>query len=339
MAKFYRLTVLDEMVKSGFVPLYFNQDTNTVKNVVSACYKGGSKIFEFTNRGDGAFRVFTELNDFVNENHPEMILGVGSVLDAGTASQYISAGANFIVGSVMNADVAKICNRRKISYLPGCGTASEISEAEESGAEIIKVFPGAAAGGPGFVKAVLGPTPWSRLMVTGGVKADPENLKQWFDAGVTAVGIGSDLIKKEYVNSGNFDEIATLTYKVRNWINAAKNTPLFLGIEHVGLYPTNKISFNEVEKWYRDIFDFNRHEGKSSVFLSQNEFGRIEIPKKESEEKVHIAIGVSDFEKCLEVLAAKGVELETPVQKEDVKAVFLKKRDPLGNRVHLIWRR
>lgn len=201
MAKFLRLDVLNEMVESGFVPLFFHKDINIVKNVVSACYGGGSKIFEFTNRGDGAFRIFSELLDYVNDNYPEMILGTGSVLDAGTASQYISAGANFIVGSVFNVDVAKVCNRRKVPYLPGCSTASEISEAEESGAEIVKVFPGDAAGGPGFVKAVLGPTPWSRLMVTGGVKAEPENIKQWFDAGVTAVGLGSDLIKKDFVSS------------------------------------------------------------------------------------------------------------------------------------------
>ena len=143
-----------------------------------------------------------------------MILGVGSVVDAPTAALYVAYGANFVVGPYTNPEVARFCNRRKISYSPGCGSATEIAEAEELGVEIVKVFPGDSVGGPGFVKAILGPCPWTRIMPTGGVQATPEGLSAWFKAGVAAVGIGGDLIKKEYLDTGNYDAMAARTAEI-----------------------------------------------------------------------------------------------------------------------------
>jgi len=158
---------------------------------------------------------------FVNAN-PEVILGVGSVIDPGTAALYISSGANFVVGPILNAEVAKVCNRRKVPYSPGCGTASEISAAEELGCEIIKIFPGSSVGGPAFVKSVLGPCPWTSIMPTGGVAATKESIEGWFKAGVICVGMGSRLITKDLVATGDFEGITANTKKVLAWIKEAR---------------------------------------------------------------------------------------------------------------------
>ena len=207
MAKFSRVQVWSKMEELGLVPLFYRGDIDVAKKLVAAISSGGGKVIEFTNRGDRAFRVFEELVVWTEENHPDVILGAGSIPDPVTAGLYINLGANFIVGSVTNAEVAKLCNRRKVAYCPGCGTASEVSEAEELGCEIVKVFPGGQVGGPAFVKAVLGPCPWVSMMPTGGVDCTEESLKAWFEAGVTCVGIGSKLIRKDLVQAGDFDGI------------------------------------------------------------------------------------------------------------------------------------
>ncbi len=204
MARFKRLHVLNTITETGIVPLYYNSDTDLVKKVVKACYSGGARVFEFTNRGDFAHEVFAEVNKWCATECPEMIMGVGSVVDPGTAALYIQLGANFIVSPSLNPDMAKTCNRRKIAWMPGCATLSEINLAEELGCEIVKIFPGKEVGGPSFVKAVLAPCPWTRIMPSGGVSPDRENLEAWFKAGVTCVGLGSQLTPKEVIAKGDF---------------------------------------------------------------------------------------------------------------------------------------
>ncbi len=203
MAKYTRIEVAQMMKQNGMVPVFFHHDIEVCKRVLKACYNGGSRVFEFTNRGDRAHLVFQELIIWAEKETPDMILGVGSVVDAGTTSLYIQLGANFIVSPVLNPEMAKVCNRRKIAWSPGCGSLSEISQAEELGAEVVKIFPGSQVGGPGFVKAVLGPCPWTSIMPTGGVSPDLENLTAWFNAGVHCVGMGSKLMVKD--KDGNFD--------------------------------------------------------------------------------------------------------------------------------------
>lgn len=337
MAKFSRVQVWSAMEELGLVPLFYNADAGISQKIVEALSAGGAKVIEFTNRGDRAFEVFRELIVHFEKADPSVILGVGSVLDVATAGLYINLGANFIVGSVTNPEVAKLCNRRKVPYCPGCGTASEVSEAEELGVEICKVFPGSQLGGPGFVKAIKAPCPWAKIMPTGGVDATWENIKGWFDAGVTCIGMGSKVVRKDLVAAQDWAGMTALTAQCLSWIRKARGQALYTGVEHPGLYPTAEASAKDIVDWYQKIFDMKAKEGNSSFFLSSDGPGRIEVMKSEPDRPCHVAILVSDFEAAVEDLKAKGVELLEPRIKPTVKAVYLKKPDPAGNTVHLLW--
>ena len=203
MAQYSRIEVANVMKESGMVPLFYHPDIELGKKVLRACYDGGARLMEFTARGDFAFEVFLALNKFAIKELPGMIMGVGSITDAAAASMFMQMGANFIVTPSLRADIAKVCNRRKVLWSPGCGSLTEINNAEELGCEIVKLFPGSTYG-PGFVKAIKGPQPWTSIMPTGGVSTEEENLKSWFDAGVTCVGMGSKLISKEILTNRDF---------------------------------------------------------------------------------------------------------------------------------------
>jgi len=206
MARFSRIEVAQTMAENGMVPLFYHPDIELGKAALKACYQGGARLLEFTSRGDFAHEVFAALNKYAAKELPEMIMGVGSITDAAAASLYMQLGANFIVTPVLREDIALVCNRRKVLWSPGCGSLTEIAKAEELGAEIIKVFPGSTLG-PGFIKAVKGPCPWTSLMPTGGVSPTRENLEGWFNAGVTCVGMGSKLISNDILKERKFEEL------------------------------------------------------------------------------------------------------------------------------------
>lgn len=209
MAKYNKLHVIQTFIETGIVPVFYNADIEVSKNVVRACYEGGIRAFEFTNRGDFAQEVFAELVKYANKELPGMIMGVGSVVDPATAALYIQLGANFVVGPVFNPAVAPVCNRRLIPYSPGCGSVSEVSAAQEAGCDVCKVFPGDVLG-PAFVKDLRGPMPWSQIMVTGGVKPEKSNLEAWFKAGATCVGMGSNLFPKDAIAAKDWARITEL---------------------------------------------------------------------------------------------------------------------------------
>jgi 2-dehydro-3-deoxyphosphogluconate aldolase/(4S)-4-hydroxy-2-oxoglutarate aldolase len=206
MSQYSRLEVAQVMKNTGLVPLFFSNDLDLSKKVLKACYDGGARLLEFTARGDFAHEVFGELVKYVNKELPGMVMGVGSVTDAAAASRFMALGANFIVTPVLREDIAIVCNRRKVLWSPGCGTLTEIARAEELGCEIVKLFPGDIYG-PNFVKGIKGPQPWTSIMPTGGVSPTEENLKGWFDAGVTCVGMGSQLISKEVLANRDFKKL------------------------------------------------------------------------------------------------------------------------------------
>lgn len=222
MARFTRIQVAQKMSEQGMVPLFYHPDIELGKKVLKACYAGGARLLEFTNRGDYAHEVFRELNKFCEKELPEMIMGVGSVTDAGAASLYLQLGANFVVTPVLREDIAIVCNRKKVLWSPGCGSLTEICRAEELGCEIVKLFPGGTYG-PGFVKAIKGPQPWTSIMPTGGVSPTEENLKGWFDAGVTCVGMGSKLISKDILQNQDFDTLENSVRDALSLIQKLKN--------------------------------------------------------------------------------------------------------------------
>jgi 2-dehydro-3-deoxyphosphogluconate aldolase/(4S)-4-hydroxy-2-oxoglutarate aldolase len=213
MATFTRIEVAQTMANTGLVPLFYHHDVEIAKQVVKACYDGGARLLEFTARGDFAHEVFGELNNYVRNTLPEMILGVGSVTDAASASLYMSLGANFIVTPVLREDIAIVCNRRKVLWSPGCASLTEIAKAEELGCELVKLFPGSIYG-PEFVKAIKAPQPWTSIMPTGGVAPTRESLEKWFSAGVTCVGMGSKLIQKTHNDEFDLEKIKSTTQTV-----------------------------------------------------------------------------------------------------------------------------
>ena len=198
MARFDKLAVLAKIKEAPMVPVFYHKDVEVAKKVIKACYDGGVRAFEFTNRGDFAQEVFAECVKYAAKECPELALGIGSVVDAPTAAMYIQLGACFVVGPLFNPEVAPVCNRRLVPYCPGCGSVSEIGKAQELGCDLTKLFPGDVYG-PNMVKGLMAPMPWSKIMVTGGVSPDAENLKSWFKAGVYCVGMGSKLFPKDKV--------------------------------------------------------------------------------------------------------------------------------------------
>lgn len=216
MSKFDKIQVLVKMQAAPIVPVFYHKDAEVAKQVVKACYEGGVRLFEFTNRGDFAHEVFTEVVKFAATECPDMAIGVGSVVEPGTASLYMQLGACFVVGPLFNPEVARVCNRRGVPYIPGCGTVSEVGNAQECGCEVCKLFPGDVLG-PKMVKGLMAPMPWSKIMVTGGVEPTAENLGSWFGAGAFAVGMGSKLFPKDKVNSGDWTYI---TMKCRECFDA-----------------------------------------------------------------------------------------------------------------------
>jgi len=210
MARFNRIEVALKMKEQGMVPLFYNGDVDVAKKLLKAIYTGGARLLEFTNRGDYAHEVFRELNKFAEKEMPDLMIGVGSVTDAGTASLYMQLGANFIVTPVLREDIAIVCNRKKVLWSPGCGSLTEIARAEELGCEIVKLFPGSVYG-PGMIKSVRAPQPWTNIMPTGGVSPDLDNLKGWFSAGAYCVGMGSKLMVKKKNGDYDYRKIGKLT--------------------------------------------------------------------------------------------------------------------------------
>ena len=223
MSRFTRIEVALEMRRQGVIPVFYHADTELCKEVLKASYAAGIRVFEFTNRGDFAHEVFGTLNRWAATELPELMLGVGSVVDAPTAALYIQLGAAFVVSPLLNEEMAPVCNRRKILWAPGCGSLSEIGRAEELGAEIVKIFPGSSVGGPEFGKAVKGPCPWSSIMPTGGVEPTEESLRAWFKAGVTCVGMGSNLFPKKLIEARDWGAITDTINRVRAIIASVRS--------------------------------------------------------------------------------------------------------------------
>lgn len=223
MARFNIIQSITTMQHTGMVPVFYHSDAEVAKKVLKACYDGGVRAFEFTNRGDFAQEVFAKLVKYATRECPDMILGIGSIVDPATAALYMQLGANFVVGPCYNPEICRVCNRRLVPYIPGCGSVSEINAAQENGCIVCKVFPAGNVGGPSFVKNIKAPMPWSMLMVTGGVEPTTESLTAWMKAGVTCVGMGSKLFPKEVIAAGEWEKITELCRQCLDTIGQLRN--------------------------------------------------------------------------------------------------------------------
>ncbi len=338
MARYMRLDVVHEILDAGVLPLFYADEVDQAVGVINACRAGGVRAIEFTNRGEMAYPVFTELVRYFSKADPSIILGIGSIIDAPTAALFLSSGANFIVGPNTNPEISRLCNRRKVLYLPGCATENEIANAEELGAEICKIFPGESAGGPGFISTVMAPCPWHRLLPTGGVDATEVSISEWIKAGAAAVGLGSKLISKQAMVKKDYSGIQAKIADCVRWVQAARGVPVLLGVEYIGLN-ARKVSPEELSSWYEKVFGLIRKEGKNSFFLSGQGAGRIEFPKEAMDAPLHIAIRVSDFEAATSWLQNEGIALTKVSIQSEEKSAYLDLPDPEGNLVHLLWHR
>ncbi|HOY05346.1 MAG TPA: bifunctional 4-hydroxy-2-oxoglutarate aldolase/2-dehydro-3-deoxy-phosphogluconate aldolase [Saprospiraceae bacterium] len=197
--------MLEQLKKSPIVPVFFHADAAYAQEILAACYAGGLRFFEFTNRGKEALEVFGALAAFAKTNCPDLSIGIGTIYTAEDAERFIAAGAGFVVQPVTTQEVGEVCQKHQIPWIPGAMTLNEIWNAWQMGATAVKVFPGNLVS-PDYIRALRGPMPDVPLMVTGGVEPEIENVKQWLDAGVNAVGIGSQLFKGDF--SGNYQALA-----------------------------------------------------------------------------------------------------------------------------------
>lgn len=209
-----RTAVLGAIMEQGVVPVFYDPDLDVCKQIIQACCRAGAKCIEFTHRGDFASNLFHALARDIRQADPTIMLGVGSIVDAPTAAIYIAQGAQFIVSPLLNPDIAQLCHRQGLAHIPGCATVTEIGAAQALGCEIIKLFPGSCVGGPDFVKSVMGPMPWTRLMPTGGVDPTEKSLREWYSAGIVACGMGSKLITREQLASKDYKSIEQNVYQV-----------------------------------------------------------------------------------------------------------------------------
>ena len=210
--KFTKEELYAKLSEVPIMPLFNHSDLALSKAVVKACYDGGIKVFEYTNRGEGAALIFAELVKYIRQELPDMAIGIGTVFNAEEAEYFVNLDTDFIVQPILNPAVGAVCNKYKIAWMPGVMTISEIYNAQQAGADIIKIFP-ANVLGTAFIKALKAPMPHAKVMVTGGVEPNEENLKGWFSAGVTAVGMGSQLFPKEVLASENYQQIEEVVKK------------------------------------------------------------------------------------------------------------------------------
>jgi len=314
MANFYKSEVVQQMRQQSLVPVFYNPDKAVVLEIIGACVRGGSRIVEFTNRGEGAADLFGEVIEVCRKEYPALMVGVGSVRDEVSAGIYIGKGADFVVGPTFNAKVAEICNRLAVPYSGGCGSASEINDAEAAGCEIVKVFPGGQVGGPGFFKAVHGPAKMTSLMPTGGVDITAESLAGWLmTGGAAALGIGSKLVTKDLVKKKDFAAIEANVRTTLHRIQVVKRKMLaaegtvFLGVHHVGV-PSDDMA--AAAKMLGEIAGFEvMKPPTSTTFVSGPSGAPMEIgPGAKVKEHGHLAIEVTDLDAAMKVLSAKGVK-------------------------------
>jgi 2-dehydro-3-deoxyphosphogluconate aldolase / (4S)-4-hydroxy-2-oxoglutarate aldolase len=205
-----RTEIVNIITTQGLLPLYFHTDEMVSVDVLKALYSAGCRVVEYTNRGKEALDNFRKLRSVCDNELKNMQLGAGTIKDANAAEKFIDAGADFLISPGLVEDVFDVAYSNKILWIPGCMTATEIIKAEQFGIQLIKLFPGNILG-PSYVSAIKDIFPDLLFMPTGGVELEKQNLQNWFDAGVCAVGLGSKLISKSLLENKEYKKITSLT--------------------------------------------------------------------------------------------------------------------------------
>jgi len=198
-------SILKAMQTTGLVPVFNHPDIEVAKGVLDACYEGGVRVFEFTDRSANASNIFGQLKEYA-ARYEDLSLGIGTVFTLEKTKTFLDLGAEFIVSPAMIPEMGEYCREQNTIWIPGCGSVTEIFHAQQLGAKLVKIFPGNVLG-PGFVKSAKAVFPDLAFMPTGGVTPTEENLKSWYDAGVLCVGMGSKLISKELLENHKFIEL------------------------------------------------------------------------------------------------------------------------------------
>lgn len=217
---FSKKQITDTMKSTGLVPLFTHDNADDAVQVLKAAYNGGVRVFEFTNRRSNSFDVFSALVK-QRVQYPDLMLGIGTIMDATTTKKFIDAGADFIISPIMKPEMAEVCKQYDKHWMPGCATLTEIVNAKDLGAEVIKVFPGSVLG-PGFVSSILPVVPDLQLMITGGVEPSESNLSAWFKSGAMCVGMGSQLFTKDILENKDWNKLQKRVSDVLSTIQQIK---------------------------------------------------------------------------------------------------------------------
>ena len=294
---------------------------------------GGARVIEFSISESQDLRVISDLIPHAKQNDPVLMLGAGMVDDPGTAVRYMDMGADFVSGTMFDPEVARVCKQRKVLYIPSCNDLAETTAAEELGAELIKVMDK----DPAFIKNIMQHKHWTRIIPTVAENPDLVSVKPWIEAGAACLSMNVETIKKEAMPRQDWPGLTAAVEACLWAIARARGNPLFSGVEHLGLYPEEGQDAREKAQWYAQVFGFDLDEGQTYFFARSSGPGRVEILKDSEPLKAHVAMKVRNFQAGCDYLRGRGIDLEPPKLLGRVKAVFLKERDPAGNKVHLIY--
>jgi 2-dehydro-3-deoxyphosphogluconate aldolase/(4S)-4-hydroxy-2-oxoglutarate aldolase len=213
--------IQDSIIKQGILPLFYNDSSEVTIAITRKLYEAGIRVIEYTNRGEAALDNFKALKELQKEELPELLLGIGTIKSAEQAVQFVDAGADFLISPLVNPGVAAVAAKNDLLWIPGCMTPTEIYNAQQLGAVLIKLFP-ANILGPAFVSAVKELFPGVQMMPTGGVEMSQENISAWFDAGVSAVGMGSKLITKTIIQNQAYNQLYIATLQALQFVQSAR---------------------------------------------------------------------------------------------------------------------
>jgi 2-keto-3-deoxy-6-phosphogluconate aldolase/predicted enzyme related to lactoylglutathione lyase len=344
MPKVNQIEVYKAIKASGMVVIIPPTEVKFRFPAIQAFFLGGAHLIALPGNESDTNMSFVDLFSHCKAELPDLLLGACPTNDIETVDRCLQAGADFIIGLTMEESIARLCNRYKTAYIPACNTSKDILNAAEFGLEIIQLPKDMIQETSGSGQNILIKFHGMRIVVHDDLKAviergEKERLQTWFKLGVSAVLLEPSWTPIEKDIPSDSESITTRTAQIVDWIYSIKSDTLFQGIEHVGLYQSATVSAREIADWYGKIFGFKIEELPKCVLIEGNGAGRIEVVKEAGPSGIHIAIGVADLGAAIRQLKSCGIEVEPPVTLPGIRWAYLVPSDPVGNRVHLVWRK